>query len=430
VAHTNKNPTDPLNVPAFWSIVGATNRWRPFDKAMTPVTTIAGDFAYRLKVPVNKEVDTIHMFGLAAGSVRVQIFNADVSRRNLLRYSEDFSNAVHTFVGTGPLPLRILDPFGTTQARILVEDTSNGSHRIDLADVSYVSGAQYTFSAHVAAGPTGSRNVAVSLPAAAFPGTPSVGINPATGAIVSGPTDGTSTVSALLANGFYRVSITATADATGSEAGGRISILNGTTESYTGNLSSIRIFGAQTNTGGTPVLAYQWIADASNFGNLIYNEQADLINPLADSLTELQFLDLPAKAGDFIAIAVYANDGTARVGEIALSKSFRISDAALTTPSGVEIDDLSTYDENTFGFVNVIRRGVIKEFTYTTTIPRGDLARILDFVTFIRGVPVVWYDDTLPPSHGFVTYGRTSSAPVAVSNPVFVFFTIVVRSIT
>jgi len=425
-AHTGRNPTAAANIGAFWVVIDSTRLYRPFDKALSPPLTVSTSISYRLTLP--SAVDTIHMFGLSAGAVQVQVHSRAAARRNRLVFSESFSNAEHTFTGVTSPSQGVLDPTGSSQANVIIEAPVAGAHRVVLSAVPYVSGTQYTFSCHVAAGGVGSRNVALALPAAAFPGTPVIAINPSTGAIVSGPTNGTATVGPVLANGFRRVSLTATADSTTITTGGQILMLDGISESYTGNLSTLRIWGAQNEVG--PLSAYQWVQDGNVYGDMIYNQRTDLISPFADSTKEVQLLDLPANANDVVSFSVYADSGLVTVGEIVLGKSYPISDGPLTTPSGFEIDDLSTYDENTFGFVNFIKRAVIKTFTYTTTVPRGDLARILDFVTSIRGQPVVWYDDEQEPSRGFVTYGRTLSSPVSVDNHVFVFFTIQVRGIT
>lgn len=64
---------DPLadTASAFWVRLGATNRWRAFDKLISDPVTQSGDITYRLRP--DRRVDAIAFFGVAAASIRVTV---------------------------------------------------------------------------------------------------------------------------------------------------------------------------------------------------------------------------------------------------------------------------------------------------------------------------------------------------------------------
>jgi hypothetical protein len=260
--------------------------------------------------------------------------------------------------------------------------------------------------------------VALTLPSAAFPGTPTIAVDLATGAILSGPTDGTGGVSAVLLNDFYRIRITATADATVTAAGGLIVMLSGTSSSYTGNLSTIRIFGAQVDIGA--MTDYQWIRGVLQYGDLAYNVTQSTTTLAGAASTELVWSNLPAQAGDYLAFAIYANSGTAQVGEIVPGFSYPVGQ--LVVPSKTEVIDFSRQERDDFGNITIIRRGFAVEGQYTIMLNAEDLRQIREFLAFLRGVTCVFYDDEVPDGYGLTVLGlpQGTDFPVSAGNLAFI----------
>lgn len=72
--HTGENPDTDL-ARAYWIDIGATNRWRAFDRLISDPVTKAGDVIYTL-TPVTL-CDCVALFGLDAGAVRIRVTDID-----------------------------------------------------------------------------------------------------------------------------------------------------------------------------------------------------------------------------------------------------------------------------------------------------------------------------------------------------------------
>ena len=68
------------------------------------------------------------------------------ARTNLVPYSQDFSNPNWTKTGSSVVSDAAISPDGSLNAFKLVEDSSNGNHRIDTQGISITNGASYSFS--------------------------------------------------------------------------------------------------------------------------------------------------------------------------------------------------------------------------------------------------------------------------------------------
>ena len=164
------------------------------------------------------------------------------SVKNLLGYSQDFSDAAWTKSNSSIDATPVVGPFGYLGAMKLVENTVAGEHNLSEA-ITYTAGTPYTLSVYAKAG---ERNfVVLSYGSGAFGAATRAYFNLATGVVgttVNSPT--TSIVS--IGGGWYRCSITKTATVSAAAN----TIINETSTngvlSYTGDGSSgIYIFGAQ-----------------------------------------------------------------------------------------------------------------------------------------------------------------------------------------
>jgi hypothetical protein len=167
------------------------------------------------------------------------------ARTNLLLYSEQFDNALWVKANATVTANSIASPSNTVNADTLVEDTATSTHSIQQA-LSVVSGSSYTLSCF--AKPAG-RNFIQLLMIGGFASTISAFFNLTTGAV--GTTAGSPVTQATnVGNGWWRLSITATATST---AGTTVQIRpsnSSTTAFYTGDgVSGIYIWGAQFEAG-------------------------------------------------------------------------------------------------------------------------------------------------------------------------------------
>jgi hypothetical protein len=167
---------------------------------------------------------------------------------NLALYSSDFSNAAWSKDAATVSANSIIAPDGTLTADAFVENTGNVLPAIYVGTgISLTSGTTYTGSVYLKA--NGRNFVAVYFQTANFPDSGRIAwFNLSTQAtqFQSGVT-GTIT---SVGNNWYRCTITATADATGSTSPNALGILIttalGSTSSYTGDgYSGIYIWGAQ-----------------------------------------------------------------------------------------------------------------------------------------------------------------------------------------
>lgn len=178
-------------------------------------------------------------------------------RTNTTNYSEQFNNAWWSKTRATATADVIVSPDGTVGADKLVEDTTaSNTHYITTTQYSTVSGTSYTWSVYLKAAERTKVRVALQMffSGSAYPTTnPRVDVDLTTGTL-SGANGTIATSITNAGNGWYRVTVSATANASASDQRAGFYLLDGAgNQSYTGNgVSGLYIWGAQLEAGAFP----------------------------------------------------------------------------------------------------------------------------------------------------------------------------------
>ena len=135
---------------------------------------------------------------------------------NIGLYSSDFSNAVYSLTATSISINVATSPDGTTNADKLVEDSSSGLHRVGQGAISVTSGQVYTFSFFAKANERNELELQrINTSGTVFNSISSTTVDLINGTISVGSNVTSSSIENY-GNGWYRISLSLTAIATGS----------------------------------------------------------------------------------------------------------------------------------------------------------------------------------------------------------------------
>jgi hypothetical protein len=179
----------------------------------------------------------------------------------LLTYSEEFDNAAWGKTNTTVTANSAVAPDGTTTADTLTGNATISTHSFAQA-ISVVSGTTYTLTAYLK---QGTHNLAgLDLGSIGFPGTGAsrlVYFDLSNGTIFSTGSDVEAATIADEGSGWYRCSVTQTADASAITTVAVGQLFDGASPNYDATGDTVLIWGAQLETGSTAT-AYQRVGTA------------------------------------------------------------------------------------------------------------------------------------------------------------------------
>jgi hypothetical protein len=188
------------------------------------------------------------------------------TRKNLLGFTQEFDNAAWTKIRSSATANTTVAPDGSTTADSLIEDTTaSNTHYVRTPNYTTIIGSSLTFSVYLKGNTRTKARVALQMffTGSAYPTTnPRVDVDLATG-VLSGAAGATATSIVDAGNGWYRISVSAVANAAASDQIAGVFLLdNSGNQSYTGDgTSGIFIWGAQ-------------LSDSASLDPYVYNPGA------------------------------------------------------------------------------------------------------------------------------------------------------------
>jgi hypothetical protein len=273
-------------------------------------------YGYLETAPI--DVPRLDYRGTGGSLLKCPVLLLEPLRTNLVKQSEDFSNAYWTKSGSSITSNVVISPDGTLSADKLVEDTSTGSHYAFISSVFTTSSINNTITLSVFA-KKGGRDINLESYASGGGENPKVNfdLTNVTASLVAGTA--TFSIESFGAD-WYRCSITYTVSQSGSNVQAYIILLNGINVDYTGDgTSGVYIWGAQLEQGS---YATSYIPTSGS--------------------TKTRFRDIANGAGDastfndsegvlMMEISALSDDGT--------SRRISLSDGSISNRVSLEFDE-------------------------------------------------------------------------------------------
>ena len=232
---------------------------------------------------INKLVYELKQNNLWSKMKAVYPFVTD--NRNLLGYTEDFSNGYWAKTNATVTTNTTTDPNGGTNADTITDNTTNGQHKVQTSDITTTVGTGNTF---VVSGYF-KANTATRVCIYAYGSSKGVGVDLTNGTqiTVNGLNNASASDITITADnyGFYRVTMKGTVAGAFSIA---IFVISGNDFSYAGTGTSLYKYGAQLELGSTAT-TYQPIATTQQ-AYILSQFKYNLVNPVdSDAAFRLVF---------------------------------------------------------------------------------------------------------------------------------------------
>lgn len=419
-ANTGVDPaTD--STSTHWLDIGATNRWKAFDRLISDPVVRAGGMTYVLQP--GRLTDAVALFGLNAATVRIEVSDPSVERRNLITHSTALDNAAwgksHLTVVAAP---EILNPFGETGGVFLLRESASTGDRYTVQQLELVPGNHVT-SLYVRQGPGAPRSLRLRLTSGGvFAG--NVYLRLTTGTTYSG-TGGYVVTVEPAGHGWWRLSAWR---ATGVDLriDIRLCIEGETTSNYTGDgVSGIYVFGPQIEPGAA-MTAYQFTTGTSVWDQRTYDVTRTIIDnsavfdawtycfePIVYSAQEI-FSGLPIYAGTQVTITI-SGGGDVELGQIVIGRDYPLG--RVLTGSAIGIEDFSRKDRDDFGNAVLIERPYAQTVDFSFCFPSDDAGRVSGVLASLRATPAVYHAGDGTGKFGTTIYGffRDFSIPLTTN---------------
>jgi len=258
-------------------------------------------------------------------------------RTNLWTYSEDFTNAVWTKLSGNITSAGVTAPDGAASSLVLNGDGANAIHAIEESTGSYTAGDKLSISVFMKnSGGSGSFGF-ITIRTTNF-SLATLIVNLIDGTITSASGGDSYEVKGPIMNGWYRVSLTATAVNTGTSRDINIGVTTNPTNTTSSSSNSIYLFGAQLEEGSPS----SYIPTA---GTQVTRAADDCVRVLGDEFNpnegtvyvEFKVLTVPLDT----TILVSFNDGT--TSNRALEIGFKDNGALQIFTSGVSPSNTLPY---------------------------------------------------------------------------------------
>lgn len=389
-SNTNHDPSISTNVPTWWIDAGATNKFRPFDQILSNQCTSTSNIRFRLTSATSVIAQTVALFGLTGRLAGVRHIDTGVSKRNLITYSEDTTNAAWASAGLLALQTnQAQDAWGGWTANTVTENGSLSTHVLQYPSFSFVSGTTYTISAYVqryAVGAT--RDVQLRFAAASFSSVPNATFNLTTLGITNA---GGGTGAITTVGNYYKITLTAVADISAASRAA-LHLYNGSI-TYTGNSVSGVLASHFEIYTGSAVATYQWIEDATRWGDVLFGQMQTIVSGYTSGLRAALFTGLNSTPGDYIDVTIVPeiSSGNAGVAEIVIAAAISIGDMEYAPSLGLVDYSTKTYD--TFGNAVLIKRTFSRTVDYKIRILLANVGAFFDLMAYYRATPILFYDD-------------------------------------
>ncbi|WYK06451.1 hypothetical protein DWF04_022710 [Cereibacter sphaeroides f. sp. denitrificans] len=379
--------------PVQWQIISATNRWRLFDRKPSVRATAAEAITVELAPGV--AIAGVAGFEISAAKVRVTMTEPSLPRRNLLTWTDDWTNAAWTAT-----EITVAAAGGAFR---LVPTMLSSSHQIASSAAAATAGQVLTASVDLRA--DGYKRARVSIGGAAFSTANFAFIDLETGSVTLATNMQSVSVTSL-GDGWFRVSASALATATGV---GRL-VLYVVDASDFGTWSGNGVDGILARRpqveAGLAATDYQFVNAADVWDRRVYVREiamqdetviSDWYSYFFEPITELSefvLVDLPPYANAVVEVEAIRAGGEVSVGQIVLGPVWAIGSTAVKG-TGFQGVDFSYVEQDEFGDLTTVRRAATRLSTFEVWV---DNAQLLGLDARLRGLrggtAAVWVGDT------------------------------------